>query len=46
MRKSFHSICRRIFNSGKGGFVPSDVRPEWLSEKFSTADLLNCYQKK
>ena len=28
-KKTFHSVCRWSFHSGKGGFVPSDVRKEW-----------------
>ena len=46
MRKSFHSICRWTFNPGKGGFVPADIRPEWLSEKFSTADFIKLVSRK
>lgn len=37
---SFHSICRWTFNAGKGGFVPSDMRPAWFSNQFSTADMV------
>jgi xylose isomerase len=36
---SFHSICRWTFNSGKGGFVPSNIRPSW-GKKFNTSDII------
>ncbi|HEX2956189.1 MAG TPA: hypothetical protein VHO70_05140 [Chitinispirillaceae bacterium] len=29
-QKSLHSICRWTFNAGKGGFVPGNMRKEWL----------------
>jgi xylose isomerase len=29
-QKSLHSICRWTFNAGKGGFVPGDMRKDWL----------------
>ncbi|MBN2211510.1 MAG: hypothetical protein JW709_08965 [Sedimentisphaerales bacterium] len=38
--KSLHSICRWTFNSGKGGFVPGNIRPEWAGETFSTVDMI------
>jgi len=38
-KKSLHSICRWTFNAGKGGFVPSDIRPEW-SGKFGTPEMI------
>lgn len=28
-KKSLHSICRWTFNSGKGGFVPGNIRKQW-----------------
>jgi len=28
-KKSYHSICTWTFNAGKGGFTPSDMRPQW-----------------
>jgi xylose isomerase len=37
---SLHSICRWTFNAGKGGFVPADQRPEWASDKLSTAKVV------
>lgn len=38
--KSFHSICRWTFNAGKGGFVPSNIRPEWSSENLDTVGMI------
>jgi len=37
--KSLHSICRWTFNAGKGGFVPSDIRPAW-GKDFKTVDII------
>lgn len=31
-----HSICRWTFNSGKGGFVPGNIRPEWSNDNLPT----------
>lgn len=45
-KKSLHSVCRWTFNAGKGGFVPSDMRPEWLGDKFSTADNVRLIKEK
>lgn len=44
--KSLHSICRWTFNAGKGGFVPSDMRPEWDSQKFTTVDMIKLVKEK
>jgi len=44
--KSYHSICRWTFNAGKGGFVPADARPEWLGDRFSTADMIRLVKQK
>jgi xylose isomerase len=38
--KSYHSICRWTFNAGKGGFVPSDMRPEWSGGKLDTVGII------
>ncbi len=38
--KSFHSVCRWTFNAGKGGFVPSGMRPQWGAGVFGTADMI------
>jgi len=37
LNKSYHSICAWTFNSGKGGFTPGNIRPEWTSDKLTTA---------
>ncbi len=42
-KKSYHSICRWTFNAGKGGFVPSDVRPSWGD--ISTVDMIGIVDK-
>ena len=34
--RSLHSICRWTFNAGKGGFVPSDMRPAWAPGRLDT----------
>jgi len=44
-KKSLHSICRWTFNSGKGGFVPGDMRPEW-GGKFGTPQMIELVAKK
>lgn len=46
MTKSLHSICRWTFNPGKGGFVPSDIRPEWNSENFDTVKMIQLIKEK
>lgn len=37
LNKSYHSICAWTFNSGKGGFTPGNIRPEWTSDNLTTA---------
>ena len=37
---SFHSICRWTFNAGKGGFVPSDMRPAWGADSLDSAGMV------
>ena len=34
--KSYHSLCVWTFNAGKGGFTPSDIRPEWAEDVFDS----------
>ncbi len=34
--KKLHSICRWTFNSGKGGFLPANVRPAWSAESLTS----------
>ncbi|MCS7181046.1 MAG: xylose isomerase, partial [bacterium] len=44
--KSYHSICRWTFNPGKGGFVPSNIRPSWTSDRFTTVDFVKLISEK
>lgn len=44
--QSLHSICRWTFNAGKGGFVPSNIRPGWFGSELSTADTVELIAKK
>ncbi|HNX57974.1 MAG TPA: xylose isomerase [Spirochaetota bacterium] len=46
MAKSYHSICRWTFNSGKGGFVPGRIRQEWVPEKLDTVGIINIIKTK
>jgi xylose isomerase len=46
MEYSYHSICRWTFNPGKGGFVPSDIRPSWKSDRFSSVDFIKLVSEK
>ena len=45
-QKSLHSICRWTFNPGKGGFVPSTIRPSWGSSDLTTAGVIDLIAKK
>ena len=45
-KQSLHSICRWTFNAGKGGFVPSDMRPSWSSESLSSAGVVKLIKDK
>lgn len=44
--KSLHSICRWTFNSGKGGFVPDNIRPQWNNQNFNTIDMIKIVRDK
>ena len=44
--KSYHSICAWSFHSGKGGFVPSNIRPEWSKEKLDTVGKIRLIKEK
>lgn len=44
--KSMHSICRWTFHSGKGGFVPSNIRPAWQSASFSSVDMIRLIRER
>jgi xylose isomerase len=45
-KKSFHSVCRWTFNSGKGGFVPGNQRPEWNGKNLDTVGTVKLIEKK
>jgi xylose isomerase len=45
-KKSFHSICRWTFNSGKGGFVPNNIRPAWDEKLMSTSEVVRLIKEK
>ena len=45
-KNSFHSICRWTFHSGKGGFVPSNIRPQWTGDKLDSASVISLIKKK
>jgi len=44
--KSLHSVCRWTFNAGKGGFVPADMRPAWVGDKFGSSDMIKLVKQK
>jgi len=44
--KSLHSICRWTFNSGKGGFVPGNIREEWNSRNLNTVQTIQIIKEK
>jgi len=44
--KSYHSICAWSFHSGKGGFVPSNIRPKWSKEKLDTVGKIRLIKEK
>ena len=43
---SLHSICRWTFNAGKGGFVPADMRPDWLGKGMDTVKMIELTRRK
>lgn len=45
-KKSLHSICRWTFSSGKGGFVPADMRPEWSASKLDTVGVIRLIKER
>lgn len=45
-KKSYHSICRWTFHSGKGGFTPSDIRPKWDTTNLDTVEVIRLIKKK
>jgi len=44
-QQSLHSVCRWTFNSGKGGFVPGNMRPEWNSNNLDTVGMIELVKK-
>ena len=44
--RSLHAICRWTFNAGKGGFLPSDMRPAWNSENLDTVGVIQLIKEK
>jgi xylose isomerase len=44
--KQYHSLCRWTFHAGKGGFVPSAIRPQWASDKLSVVQIINLINTK
>jgi xylose isomerase len=44
--KQYHSLCRWTFHAGKGGFVPSAIRPSWGPQKLSVVDIINLLNDK
>lgn len=45
-KKTLHSLCRWTFNSGKGGFVPGDIRPGWTAEKLDVPEIIRLISSK
>ena len=45
-KDSFHSVCRWTFHSGKGGFVPSNIREQWSSDKLNSVSVISLIKKK
>ncbi len=43
---SYHSVCRWTFNAGKGGFVPSDIRPDWGGESLDTVGAIRLIRER
>lgn len=45
-QKSLHSVCRWTFSSGKGGFVPADMRPAWGPDKLDTVAVIHLIKER
>lgn len=43
---SYHSVCRWTFHSGKGGFVPPDMIPEWGADSLDTPGMIALAREK
>lgn len=46
MEKSLHAICRWTFNSGKGGFVPANIRPQWNAANLDAVGIIQLIKEK
>lgn len=46
VKKSLHSVCRWTFNAGKGGFVPSNMRPAWNAQSLDTVGTVKLIKEK
>lgn len=46
LSKSFHSVCRWTFHSGKGGFVPANMRPKWSAEKLDSVGVIKLIKER
>lgn len=45
-QKSFHSLCRWTFNSGKGGFTPGNIREQWNNNIFDNVNIIQLIKEK
>lgn len=43
---SYHSVCRWTFHSGKGGFVPPDMIPEWGADSLDMPGMIALAREK
>jgi len=45
-KKSLHSLCKWTFHSGKGGFVPGNIRPQWHQDNFGSVEFIRLAKEK
>jgi xylose isomerase len=45
-KKTLCSLCRWTFNSGKGGFTPGDIRPNWSTSKLDNVGIIEIIRTK
>jgi xylose isomerase len=45
-KRSHHSVCRWTFHAGKGGFVPSNMIPQWSSSELDTVGIIDLVKKR
>ena len=43
---TYNSLCRWTFHSGKGGFLPANVRPQWSADKLTSAGMVRLVKDK